>query len=612
MKFGLFAISLFLTALPASPQSWEAVKNNSREYICGEGWGSSVDEADKQALNELISKISVHVTGSASSVETETVHDGEVGTESRFQSVVSTYSQATLNNTERIILEDDPDGTHVGRWMRRSEVNKIFESRKAKIRDYVSSALKAETQGKIDVALKDFYWALSLLKSLQYPNEMEYETENDGNVILMTWIPRQMDEIFRNLKVNETRRDGNEVELMFRYKNIPVNSIDYAYFDGRGWSNICSAKDGVGILELVPGTQSSYYRLRFEYMYKGESRIDREVEEVLNTLSSDADTPMPKAWQSVKSNTSEGGKSGLNVTASASFSNVPESIFRKPEEVKDIGKYREIINQVIRSVTSKQYTVGTSCFTPYGLDIYNRLIRYGRAKVVGNPSIKFYKSDGNIIVRGIQMSFSFSTGIRKSFVEDMVFTFNDEGKIDNISFGLGKTAEDDILGKGVWSESARFAIMNFLENYQTAYALKRLDYIENVFDDDAVIITGTVAHVPTRRSGGDSQRMAFAHDIVKYNRHTKDSYLQRLKESFAGKEFINLRFADNDVRKLGKGGELYSIQISQEYYSSNYGDKGYLFLMVDINDPEKPRIMVRTWQPEKDPNFGIYGPEDFK
>lgn len=57
---------------------------------------------------------------------------------------------------------------------------------------------------------------------------------------------------------------------------------------------------------------------------------------------------------------------------------------------------------------------------------------------------------------------------------------------------------------------------------------------------------------------------------------------------------------------------LYSIQIEQDYYSTTYGDDGYLFLMVDLDDAEHPLIKVRTWQPEKDPNFGFYGPGDFK
>jgi hypothetical protein len=87
--------------------------------------------------------------------------------------------------------------------------------------------------------------------------------------------------------------------------------------------------------------------------------------------------------------------------------------------------------------------------------------------------------------------------------------------------------------------------------------------------------------------------------------------LVNLKKCFKRNEFVNLRFSNNDVMKMGIGGELYAIQIQQDYYSSTYGDKGYLFLMVDINNPEKPLIKVRTWQPEKDPDFGLYGPGDF-
>lgn len=593
---------------PAFSQSWEAVKSD-RGYIYGEGWGSTVVEADKQALNDLISKIGVHVVGSVTHNETETTNNQGVETQSQFQSAVSTYSQATLNNTEKIILKNEPDA-HVGRWIRRSEVNKIFESRKAKILDYVASAAKAEEQGKIDVALKDYYWALMLTKSLQYPDEMCCHTETGDKVVLNAWIPRQMNNIFASIQTSIIKREGDEVELLITYKKKPVNSIDYSYFDGRDWSNIYSAKDGIGVLELAPSNQSANYQLRFEYEYRGESRIDKDVENVLKMVAS---TPMRNAYQSVKSKVdSSRSVRQLQSLETASFSSVPQSVFQKPEQINDDGAFRSMIDKVVESITSKKYMGADHCFTPYAYDIYKRLIKYGKAKIVGTPNVSFYKSNEVVYARGLQMSFSFG-GVRKSFIEDIVFMINKEAKIANISFGLGKTAEDDILGKGVWSESARFAIMDFLENYQTAYALKRLDYIERIFDDDAVIITGTVNHVPAKKIGTDDmQGMRFAHDIIRYNRHTKDSYLRQLKHSFDSKEFINLRFANNDVRKLGKGGEFYAIQISQEYYSSNYGDKGYLFLMVDINDPNKPIIKVRTWQPEKDPEFGLYGPGDFK
>ena len=125
------------------------------------------------------------------------------------------------------------------------------------------------------------------------------------------------------------------------------------------------------------------------------------------------------------------------------------------------------------------------------------------------------------------------------------------------------------------------------ENYKTAYSLKRLDYIETVFDDDAVIIVANVASKATFSREGDGNLSMQNNQVIKHNRYTKDQYLRNLKRCFSSNEFINIRFANNDVIKLGKGGETYAIQISQDYYSSNYGDKGYLFLIVDINDINK-------------------------
>jgi hypothetical protein len=280
-------------------------------------------------------------------------------------------------------------------------------------------------------------------------------------------------------------------------------------------------------------------------------------------------------------------------------------------QTADIVPYEVTMKRVTDAISTKDFASIQSLFTDEGLSIFDNLLKYGNAKLVGAPAYSYYDMGNNVVARGLQMAFSFKNGVRKSFVEDVIFTFNNERKIENVSFGLGEVAERDILGKGVWPEEARIAIMQFLENYQTAYALKRLDYIETVFDDNAVIITGTVAYRPTEQTADLNNMVQLDNKIIRYNRYDKRSYLKKLAQSFASKEFINLRFANNDVRKMGKGGEVYAIQISQEYYSSNYGDKGYLFLMVDINDPQHPTIKVRTWQPEKDPNFGLYGPEDF-
>ena len=599
-------IIAFCIAWPMFSQSWESIKRDA-SYLHGEGWAVTVEDAKKHALNDIISKISVHVTSEMKLETTQHTTNDEKKYSRTFDSYINSYTQGTLKNTNSIILENEPDA-HVGVWIKVSEIQKIFEDRKYKIKDYVSSAVKAEKQGKIDQALKDYYWALCLTKSLQYPEEMKYLTEGGENVLLLTWIPRQINDIFSQIKTSISKRNGDEMELYITYKEKPVSSIDYTYFDGRDWGSIYSAKDGVGILELAPGNNTDNVKLKFEYEYGGEAQIDADVKNVMSAMGT---IPMRNAYFNLKCDEQPQQVKQEVASPTNTFSETPAEVFSKPTMVENGDKYYAIVSKVIDAITAKNYDQVANLFTTDGLDVYHRLIKYGNAKIVGYSNIDIYKNNTEVVARGLQMSFSFKRGARKSFVEDVVFYMTESGLIDNITFGLGKTAEYDILHKGIWNEPARFALMSFLENYKTAYALKRLDYIRSIFDDDALIITGKVVKVPARRFGPEGHGVQLANEIIKYNRHSKDSYLRHLAQSFKSKEFINLRFANNDVRKLGKGGEMYAIQISQEYFSSNYGDKGYLFLMIDINNPDQPIIKVRTWQPEKDPNFGIYGPEHF-
>ncbi len=604
MRKILLLVTLFFTlTLPA--QNWESVKNN-RDYLYGEGWGSSIEEADKQALNSLISKIAVNVSSTSSNNDRSEIKNGQLDEVSQFSQSVSTYAQATLTNTERIIISNEPDA-HVGRWIRRSEIEKIFTSRIAKVKNLVELAQKAETKGKADDALRNYYWALTLLKSVQRPNDVNYTDQEENSHMLMTWIPLRMNEVFDDLDTKIVKRTGDDMELFITYKGKPVNSVDYTYFDGQGWSNIYSAKDGHGVLELAPGNQSKTLQMKYEFEYRGQAQIDPEIESVLNVVRS---TPMRDAYLTL--DTSQTSAAPSAELTNKTFSSTNAAVNVAPKTISDDAGYTATIDRVTKAIQAKDYESVRTLFSTEGWDVYQRLIKYGSARIVGTPKCQFFKNGDYVMGRGVTMAFSFKRGVRKSFVEDVVFTFDTNKKISNITFGLGNTAADDILNKGVWSEQARMAIMNFLENYKTAYGLKRLDYIRSVFDDNAVIIVGSVARQTTMTRDRETGRATFEHNnIIKRNRYTKDQYLFNLERCFASNEFINIRFANNDVLKMSQGGELYAIQIAQDYYSTTYGDKGYLFLMVDINDPERPIIKVRTWQPEKDPNFGLYGPGDF-
>jgi hypothetical protein len=603
--------ALLLLALTASAQSWEEVRD-SEDYIYGEGWGSTVTEADKQALANLIGKIATNVQGeSHSSLKTQN-SNGQLNEESQFSQTVSTYSQATLTNTQQKVLKNEPDA-YVVRWIKKSEIEKIFEARKRKALDLIETAVRAEKKGKVDDVLRNYYWALTLLKSLQYPNEVTYTDEDGKEHVCTNWCKEKIDDTFYELKTIYDSREGNDIRLAITYKGKPVNSVDYKFWDGQTWSAVYSAKDGWGVLELAPGFDGSQVQMKYEYEYAGEAKIDNEVEMVLNAVKG---TPMPKAYTNVMLKSNEKKKereARMEMMQSQSFTTNEVSIAPPKPIEKNVNAYKNAIEKMVAAVKQKDYDSARDLFTSVGWSMFTKLMKYGKAKVLDSDNIRFLESEDGIVERGLRMSFSFNSGGRATFVEDIVLTFNKEQKIDNISFGLGKTAEDDILNKGVWDEKSRLAIMNFLENYKTAYALKRLDYIRSIFDDDAVIITGSVvskANSVTNRENQSSISQEGNH-IIKMNRQTKDQYLASLKRCFERNEFVNIRFSDNDVKKMGAGGESYGIQIQQDYYSSTYGDKGYLMLLVDINEPKKPLIKLRTWQPEKDPNFGLYEPGDF-
>ncbi len=600
LNISLAIATLLLCSETLCAISWNEIKQ-SPLYLYGEGWGASDAEADKHALADLISKISVNVSSTFTVTEDELQQNGQTNSESYARSKVETYSQATLTNTGKIVIAHEPDA-HIGRYILRSEIAKIFKSRENRIKEMIGLAKQGERLGKIDDALRYYYWAFCLLKTLQRPNETTY-TDESGTHILINWIPNQMNAVFDNISIRPIKTENNVMEIAVEYKKRPVDSFDYTYFDGQNWSNIYSARDGRGVIELSPGAITDNIRIKCEYEYRNEAHIDNEIENVFNIVKGQA---FRKSYITVSGAAVNATQPEQNAAVPAIETSETNSIASAIDETP----YRLIMDNVLNAIASKNYNAAEQYFTPNGADMFRKLINYGKARILDSANLQFSEIDGKTACRNAAMSFSFRNGMRKSFVEDVVFTFNSDKKIDYIAFGLGDRAQNDILNKGEWSLTARNAIMNFLENYKTAYALKRLDYIEQVFDDNAVIISGCVIRRPKGRELENSEQF-ISNQYVRYTRVNKDEYIDRLRRSFAGKEFINIRFSNNDVRKMSKGGELYCIQIKQDYYSSNYGDSGYLFLMVDLNRPDAPIIKVRTWQPQPDPDFGLIGPEFF-
>ncbi len=570
----LFILSTVIPTYLYAGVTVEQVRGDSN-YIYGEGVAETTLKANRQALDGLMSQICAAVE----------VSDGA---DLPFSSVVKSYANATLANSSQLIIENEPNA-QLMRYMLRADISKIFDARKFKVENMLQEAQRSLTNGNINDALRYYYWAHMLIKSLPNPDDVMVKDARGAEHVANLWIPTVINDIFKDLEITATNNGDDGVQLSITYNGRKVNGIDYSYLDGELWSDIYSAQDGVG---LIDATDKRSVKIKVEYIFENESVVDPEIRELLQLLPN---TIYKGAYKSVKI-----------AAARALEPSKPLNSFDDLAVVGGDERYRGVIDTIISAVKSGSAISNVEqIFTPTGLDAYNRLIKYGSARVVDCSQPKFYEFSGVTYCRDILMNFSFKNN-RRVFMENVVFKFSEDGRVDNITFGLSRQAAAEIFQKQVWSEQARVILIHFLEGYKTAYALKQLDYIESIFDDDALIITGSCVRRATHTE------MQLIHTpAVKYTRHKKSEYLRRLRYIFAANEFINIKFADNRIMKAGRGGEIYGIEIKQEYHSSSYGDTGYLFLMIDLNNALKPIIHVRTWQPEKDPEFGVYGLRNF-
>ena len=604
MKKILMLIISLITSVCGNAETWDEVVN-SGQYYFGVGKGATQEEAYNMAWTEMLNSIVVHVSNDFKMITEETTTNGKSDSRQKVMDCMKTYSQGTFTNVGSMTRGNAPDIT-VLRYMKRSELKNIYANRIEAARSWAALADEALGNRKVDMALQYYYWAYSLVRSVQYP----YEVKDVQGRALATELPRRIQETLGKIDVRFESQDGEFVNLLFLYDGKPVSSLDFSYNDGQADNEGCRAQDGRGCLEMAQGYKDKkVFHVNIEYENKSYAQGDPELKSVLDVV---AKTYFKEARHLVQK---DNGKEE-SVEAESRQADAPLS--PSASQQADDERYKNAMARIEEAFRTKNFFAVNELFDMEGLDAFNQVLHYGTARLVGEQNISFFKgAGGTVTARGMKVSFSFTSPKKATFTENLVFTFNKQGKICNVTFGLGKVAEQDILCRNVnWGDDVKAQIMEFMENYKTAYCLRRLSYIRDIFADDAVIIVGKVTRKGDGNTNiGDKRMSQFGRDIITHNRYTKDQYLSNLEKCFNNprNKYINVKFAENDIQTLNAFNErkVYGIQIKQLYNSATYGDVGYLFLMVDMSDADNPQIKVRTWQPNQTPIDQLFHAGEF-
>ena len=595
MKRLTLALCIIITmALTVTAQGVDGIKRNS-SYLYGEGGGVTLQAAKEAALADLIQKISVTVHSDFTSKERELNQDGNVTSDAEYQSIIRSYSTATLTNVKTIVLKPEPDAS-VFLYIAKSEIDRIFESRVAKAKEFVGNADEALKNGQIDDALRYYYWSYCLVKSLRYPNEAKIFVDGQERSLL-AWLPTRIDDVMGKVKVQSRRTADNTYEITATYDGRPVRSMDYTYFDGVDNSPVYSILDGKGLVELRPGMAMDAVQLKLEYEFRGLSRNDSEVEAVVGAMK-------PAVYRRAYHRVALDGAASPAESTSTDVNGSMQS----PLALTNMGTLgTAVMKPVMQALRSGSIEQCRQKFTAEGWEEFSKLMGYGKVTLMDDIHLDYFADGDCVVCRGLPVSCRFNRG--RVFNEKLSFYIDSNSKqITHVAMGLGREAMNDVvLGHLDWSEKSRTRIVGFLEDYRTAYATKNLEYLDKVFDDNAVIVLGKRLQVaPQLNTEGYMNNHR-----VQFTQLTKREFLRNLRRQFQSKDYINLHFSQNRIYQLQKGVERYGIEIKQDYYSSNYGDTGYLTLIFDLTNPDQPVIHVRTWQEQPDPNFGVVSPADF-
>jgi hypothetical protein len=604
MKKILLGLTIIATVSLAQQPSIQHIKS-SGQYYYGTGIAVNEPEANDAALSELTKSIAVRVTSEFKRDVVETSKDFS----ETVNNILSTYSLATITNHEKIVTQVDGK-IEVFVYLDKSEVVKLFESRKKLVYDIYQKAIQYEAGLNIGYALKSYYFAVVLMNSIP-SNEIMLEGKN-----LVTEIPFRINEILSKTKFilkSDRKTAENERELIFNVSCLdkPVQLIEFTFWDGTNQVQVRGI-DGECVLRLL-GSSVNFDKINIDIKYNYyESRDEiKEVGDLWNLVVKPAfnftkqinlvNTPV------VKEEKKEAKEKSIEI----------DEPVRKNDFYSDKGSYKlnlvcndscKVVNRIGKETlrfletlkgNSKSGIGKSYSYDPFLKEKIERLIKYNHPVIVGESiDAGINKTMTGWEMRKIRVLNRYKS-INKQSSEYIVLDFDKEGSLYDVTFGVLENVynkiEDQAKYGGDWIN--RQTIMKFVEKYRTSFLCRDLNMIDSLFADGAVIIVGRIMKKTSIKDGYKYMKISDEQPEASYIKLTKEQYLKNLESLFKRADDIFIGYSSMEI--IRKNAEkVYGISMRQNYNTSSYSDEGYLFLLVDF-EGRQPQIYVRSWQPKE-------------
>ena len=303
----------------------------------------------------------------------------------------------------------------------------------------------------------------------------------------------------------------------------------------------------------------------------------------------------------------------LTVSAQIQFKFSPNSIEQGPLKTKMENNITALLNDINNAGNSNSYLDLSSLdMEPEAKSRLQALWEDAAFVCVDKANVKRCLEDyQGYQVRNIPIKVKPKDNTyNESLDRELTISLNKAGTITGVRLAWEMQQDVDSMLKGsssVTDVRQRREILKWVEDFRSYYNEKNIKSLNQIFSEDALIITGSV--VTQRKRTGDAVQYE---EQVKYKVQNKEEYLTNLSRVFRNNAKINVSFDHISVMKHGAKPNIYGVTLHQNWKSGTYHDEGWLFLLWDFNDPDHPQIHVRTWQPEQiAAQDGLFTLDDF-
>ena len=588
----IFVLFLMFVSVSVKAQDKDQIKKSNDYY-----WGQSqvydtYEKAKNSAVNLMLKNIAEKTSFSPVELQVSDPEEYMMKILQTFEVKIS-YKRKMIN----VVRDTKNDEYSCMAYISKADFKSICDERVDEIQRYVNNGKQKEDDHLMVDALRSYYWGMMLCVAHPQGKNVKIEID-DETVLAYEYLQGKVSEVLDSFTFSvsknnpgEFNEEGISVILNVRADDNDVSGLQFRYYNGDDYIRTM-ANNGKAEVQLRDKGMRDF-DIKIEYDFSHEMIAHPEIHNVVNVMDKII----------LKENT----KREINITPYVQYfkgNNNPPAA--NPNALNESEKYYlKVMLELEKAFRDKNYLSVKKYFTTESYAMLDTLVRDANISVVGNQQYEFITYENTTICRDIDLKFEYKN--YASFIREVVFRFDSKTKlITSLAFRLSSVAENDIASKNRWDNNCRLSLISFLEDYQTAYALKRYDYLESIFSDDALIIVG---HVLKRNNDEvkDIKKFNLSENEIQLLRMNKNAYFERLSRVFKSQEYINIRFTETDFKRQMysndeskiNGEDIFGVRLLQEYHSTTYGDVGYLFLMVDLRDKQRPVIHVRAWQPEK-------------